>query len=162
MPGSAIEALETRTVCQLVQLAPTTLDYWVRTGLVTPSVRGPSGRRVSRLWSVADVVAVRAIKALREAGCPLQRVREVKGLLEARWGEDLRDYVLYWDGGDVLGIDRWGHLRSLVLQPNQQVLHVVAIPVDDWRREATELARGFPAAGPARHLTSRTPTQRLG
>jgi DNA-binding transcriptional MerR regulator len=160
-----IEALETKVVCELARLAPTTLDYWVRTGLVTPSVRAPSGRRVPRLWSVGDVVAVRAMKALREAGCPLQRVREVKALLERHWEEDLTDYVLYWDGGDILGIDRWGRLRSLLLQPSQQLLlHVVAVPVDHWRDEVAQLAREYPEAvrSAPRGMSSRTRTRRLG
>lgn len=165
MSGTTVRALETGTVCRLAQVAPTTLDYWVRNGLVVPSVRGPMGRRRTRLWSIADVVAVRAVKALREAGCPLQRVREVKTLLERNWAEDLADYVLYWDGGDVLGVDRWGNLQSLLRQPSQQMLlHVVAVPIDDWRSEATGQARDFPdtVSDPPRRQVARTPTRRLG
>lgn len=159
----AIRALDTPSVCRFVALAPATLDYWIRSGLVTPSIRPSSGRRVPRLWAVEDVVLVRSIKALREAGCPLQKVREVKALLDTRWSESLRDYVLYWDGGDVVGLDRWGNLRSLLSKPSQQMLHVLAIPIDRWRDEADSVARVLSDAdlSAPSSRTSRTATRRL-
>jgi DNA-binding transcriptional MerR regulator len=163
MADETIAVLETPAVCRLVGMAPTTLDYWVRTGLVTPSARNSAGRRVPRLWTVQDVLIVRCIKALREAGCPLQKVRDVKSVLEERWGEGLRDYVLFWDGGDVVGIDRWGNLQSLVRKPSQQLLHVVAIPIEQWRKDAEADARHLPVAQVERRRSSgnRTPTRRL-
>jgi DNA-binding transcriptional MerR regulator len=155
--------LETPAVCRLVGMPAATLDYWVRTGLVTPSARSSAGRRVPRLWTVQDVLLVRCIKALREAGCPLQRVREVKSVLAARWGEGLGDYVLYWDGGDVVGIDRWGNLQSLVRKPSQQLLHVLAIPIAQWRTEVQASARSMPVADLKRpaSASARTPTRKL-
>jgi DNA-binding transcriptional MerR regulator len=112
-----------------------TLDYWVRTGLVTPSIRATPGRRRSRLWSVQDAVFVRAVKALRDGGCPLQTIRKAQTLLEQRWKQTLRDVVLFWDGKDLLGLGPWGRWSSLVQSPGQQVLHVVALPLQHWRRE---------------------------
>ena len=52
-------SLETPAVCALAGIKPQTLDYWARTGLVTPSVRGSSGRRVPRPLVGKDVVIVR-------------------------------------------------------------------------------------------------------
>jgi DNA-binding transcriptional MerR regulator len=127
-------ALETQTVCRVAQLSPKTLDYWIRTGLVRPSVRATPGRRVPRLWSIDDAIVVRTIKALRDAGCPLQRIRAVKRLLasqEARLG----GATLFWDGTDVLLMKQWGEVESAVRRPGQQVLHVLAIPLSPWREE---------------------------
>lgn len=131
-----IEALDTPTVCRLARISPRTLDYWVRTGLVRPSVRPSSGRRVPRLWSVSDAVEVRTIKALRDSGCPLQRVRKARLVLQRRWKETASDQLLYWDGLDLLAIGPWGEVSSLLIQPGQQVLHVVAVPVGRWRQES--------------------------
>ena len=141
-----IASLETPEVCALAGIKPQTLDYWARTGLVVPSVRGSSGRRVPRLWSVKDVVIVRAIKALRDAGCPLSKVRQVKRLVEESWGQDLTATVLFWDGRDVLAVRPWGEVESLLARPGQTVLHLVALPLHHWVTEAEQRARAQPVA----------------
>jgi DNA-binding transcriptional MerR regulator len=135
-----VASLETPSVCALAGMKPQTLDYWARTGLVTPSVRASTGRRIPRLWSIKDVVVVRAIKALRDAGCPLSKVRKVKQLVEQSWGQDLTATVLFWDGSDVLAVRSWGEVESTLARPCQQVLHVVALPLHHWVREAEQRA----------------------
>ena len=140
-----------------------TLEYWVRTGMVSPSIRPSTGKRATRWWSISDVVVVRAIKALRQAGCPLQRVREVKTLIEGTWGEPMESVVLYWDGSDVLGIERWGTVRSAMKHPGQQMFHVVALPMDAWRSEVEQSAEAINvtelrASDAARPRQDRTPT----
>ena len=139
--SGSVACLETPAVCALVGIKPQTLDYWARTGLVVASVRSSAGRRVPRLWSVKDVVIVWAIKALRDAGCPLAKVRQVKELVEDNWGHDLTATVLYWDGKDVLAVWPWGDVESALLRPGQQVLHLLAVPLGQWRTEAEERSR---------------------
>jgi DNA-binding transcriptional MerR regulator len=138
LKGALVASLETPAVCALVGIKPQTLDYWARTGLVVASVRPSAGRRVPRLWSVKDVVVVRAIKALRDAGCPLTKVRHVKRLVEESWGQDLSATVLFWDGNDVLAVRPWGEVESVFRRPGQQVLHLVALPLHHWVTEAEE------------------------
>ena len=162
-PPQVIDGLSTPGVCALVGVPLSTLDYWVRTGLVSPSIRPSAGKRATRWWSISDVVVVRAIKALREAGCPLQRVREVKALIERKWGEPLESVVLYWDGSDVLGIERWGTVRSTLKHPGQEMLHLVALPMDTWRREVEASAEKINVtklqrSGAAQPRHARTPT----
>jgi DNA-binding transcriptional MerR regulator len=156
-----IRAIPTPAVCRLTGVAPATLDYWVRANLVAPSVRGSNGRRVTRLWSVGDAVCVRAIKALRDAGCPLQVVRKVKDVL-SQLGEDaFKDQILYWDGSDVLGVDRWGELQSLRRRPRQLMLHVVAIPIADWAQEAAAELRPTRSTLGVTSRSVRQATQRI-
>lgn len=141
-----VASLETPAVCALAGVKPQTLDYWARTGLVVPSVRASAGRRVPRLWSVKDVVIVRAIKALRDAGCPLAKVRRVKMLVEEIWGQDLTATVLFWDGRDVLAVRPWGEVESALSRPGQQVLHLVALPLHHWVTETQQRAGTQPTA----------------
>ena len=140
-----VQALETPVVARLAGMPRSTLDYWARTGLVTPSVRPSSGRRRAMLWSVRDAVTVRAVKVLRDAGAPLQRVRAAKRELERGWGEALGKAVLIWDGADVLRLGTWGELSSLLKHPGQHVLHAVALPVGAWRAEAEAEAVTLPS-----------------
>lgn len=151
-----VASMETPAVCALVGIKQQTLDYWARTGLVEASVRSSTGRRVPRLWSVKDVVIVRAIKALRDAGCPMARVRQVKDLIEDSWGDDLTSNVLYWDGRDVLAVRPWGDVESALLRPGQQVLHLVALPLDHWVSEAEERSRPPAGLGPRQPISPRS------
>ena len=51
------------------------LDYWTRTGLVTPSVKDAHGSGTQRLYSFQDLATLRVIKGLLDTGISLQRVR---------------------------------------------------------------------------------------
>jgi hypothetical protein len=95
---------------------------------------------------VRDVVVVRAIKALRDAGCPLSRVRKVKQLVEETWGQDLTATVLFWDGRDVLAVRPWGDVISTLARPGQQVLHFVALPLAEWVEETELRAKSRPVS----------------
>jgi DNA-binding transcriptional MerR regulator len=126
-------------------VAPSTLNSWSKRTettepLVEPSLLGSSGKRADRYWSVQDLVVVRTIKALRQAGCPLQQLRKAKVEIAAAWDGELSSVFLYWDGNDLVATDPWGSLRSLVKHPGQQMLHLVAVPLDRWKREADQLA----------------------
>ena len=56
------------TVIKLVGITYRQLDYWARTGLVTPSVRAADGSGTQRLYGFTDVVELRIIKRLLDAG----------------------------------------------------------------------------------------------
>ena len=117
-----------------------TLNYWASAGVVTPSLRGPAGRRATLWWSLSDLIAVRALKALRDAGCPLQTLRRVQPTIEAAWKEKLGQSVLRWDGVDLLRVGRFGEVESLIRHPGQAVLHVVALPIGRWQADLAHLA----------------------
>jgi DNA-binding transcriptional MerR regulator len=51
------------------------LDYWTRTGLVTPSIKDAHGSGSQRLYSFQDLATLRVIKKLLDTGVSLQRVR---------------------------------------------------------------------------------------
>jgi DNA-binding transcriptional MerR regulator len=137
--STVVEAIPTPALCRLAGVKRQTLDHWVKSGLVTASFRGSEGRRRTRWWSINDVVVVRAVRTLREAGCPLQQVKKAKALLDGA-GISMSQALLYWDGKDVLSVEEWGTVRSMVRRPGQQVLHVVALPLRHWFAEARSKA----------------------
>lgn len=107
------------------------LDYWIRTELVRPSI-GAKGPGTRRAFSFRDLVAVRAIAALKAAGVSLQAIRKVQRTLVAFEGRDdaLRDGRLVLEQGrsknpDVaLALDK-DAVMSLLLKPGQSVARVV-------------------------------------
>lgn len=52
------------------------LDYWTRTGLVTPSVKDARGSGSQRLYSFQDLATLKVIKRLLDTGLTLQQVRK--------------------------------------------------------------------------------------
>jgi DNA-binding transcriptional MerR regulator len=77
------------------------LDYWARTGLVTPSIRGAAGSGSQRLYSFRDVLVLKVVKKLLDAGVSLQNVRAAVGHLRRRGVEDLAQLTLISDGSTV-------------------------------------------------------------
>jgi DNA-binding transcriptional MerR regulator len=51
------------------------LDYWARTGLLTPSLADASGSGSRRRYSYHDVLELKVIKQLLDAGVSLQSAR---------------------------------------------------------------------------------------
>lgn len=127
--------LETPEVLRLCKLPYSSLDYWVRTGLITPTVRAGEGRRRTRLWSVLDVVCVRALKELRDAGAPVRLLTSARQALQADWASSLRDRTLFWDGGDVVRIDEWDNVVSIARAPGQSVVRFVALQLNVFQDE---------------------------
>src|ERR1700733_9061808 len=99
--STIVRAFSTPTVATITGIPPGTLNHWVSIGLVKPSVRSSAGKRATRWWSVTDLIAVKAIRALRTAGCPLSLVRRVKALIEKE-GDEFGERVLCWAGNDIL------------------------------------------------------------
>lgn len=64
------------TVCAVAGITYRQLDYWARTGLVTPSIAPASGSGTSRLYSFEDLVELRLIRALMDDGRSLQSIRD--------------------------------------------------------------------------------------
>lgn len=86
------------TVCKLVDISYRQLDYWARTGLVTPSVRAAEGSGSQRLYSFSDIVELRIIKRLLDAGVSLQRIREAIDYLRKEFKGRFTDVTLMCDG----------------------------------------------------------------
>jgi DNA-binding transcriptional MerR regulator len=89
------------TACNAVAISYRQLDYWARTGLVTPSVRDASGSGTQRLYSFRDMVVLKVVKRLLDAGVSLQNIRKAIEALRSRGAEDLAQITLISDGTTV-------------------------------------------------------------
>ncbi|MEU2615755.1 MerR family transcriptional regulator [Micromonospora sp. NPDC007271] len=89
------------TACHAVGISYRQLDYWARTGLVVPGVRDASGSGTSRLYSFRDLVVLKVVKRLLDAGVSLQNIRKAIEALRSRGVEDLAGITLISDGTTV-------------------------------------------------------------
>ena len=75
-------------------------DYWARTGLVVPEIRSASGSGSQRLW-LRDILILKVIKRLIDAGISLQQIRTAIEHLRKRGVQDLTQVTLMSDGVSV-------------------------------------------------------------
>jgi DNA-binding transcriptional MerR regulator len=89
------------TACNAAGITYRQLDYWARTGLVEPTVRGASGSGTQRLYSFRDILLLKVIKRLLDTGISLQQIRTAVHHLRARGTDDLTRVTLMSDGASV-------------------------------------------------------------
>ena len=89
------------TACNAAGITYRQLDYWARTGLIEPSVRGATGSGTQRLYSFSDILLLKVIKRLLDAGISLQQIRTAVQHLRRRGTEDLTQITLMSDGASV-------------------------------------------------------------
>lgn len=87
--------------CSAAGITYRQLDYWARTGLVDPTVRSATGSGTQRLYSFKDILLLKIIKRLLDAGVSLQQIRIAIDHLRVRGTDDLTQVTLMSDGASV-------------------------------------------------------------
>jgi DNA-binding transcriptional MerR regulator len=111
------------TACAAAGITYRQLDYWARTGLVEPTIRGAAGSGTQRLYSFRDVLVLRVVKRLLDAGVSLQNIRAAVATLRQRGAEDLARITLLSDGASVYELTSADEVVDL-LQGGQAVFAI--------------------------------------
>jgi DNA-binding transcriptional MerR regulator len=110
--------------CKIVGITYRQLDYWTRTGLVVPSIQKATGSGSQRLYSFNDLLQLKVVKSLTDAGASLQKVRQaieyVRNNLSDEWGQ----VTIVADGGGVYACTSDAEVVDL-LRSGQGVLGAV-------------------------------------
>ncbi len=85
-------------VCSIVGITYRQLDYWARTDLVRPSLADARGSGTQRRYSYRDLVRLKVVKSLLDAGVKLQTARKAIEYLRDDLGEDWDTASLVLDG----------------------------------------------------------------
>ena len=101
------------------------LDYWARTDLIRPSLNDAAGSGSRRRYSYNDLLELKAIKKLLDAGIKLEQVRKVFDYLREHVSTDIAAAHIVIDGSSVNLYDD-GQLID-VLQRGQGVLNVLSM-----------------------------------
>ena len=110
---------------QVVGISYRQLDYWARTNLVRPSLADASGSGTRRLYSYRDLLELKVIKNLLDAGIRLESVRDVFEYLRNHLNEDIVSAHLVIDGAQVILCD--GEELIDVVRRGQGVLNVLPL-----------------------------------
>jgi len=115
-----------RSAAEIVGISYRQLDYWARTDLVRPSVTDASGSGSRRRYSYADLLELKVIKSLLDAGIKLESVRRVFDYVREHLGEDIVSANIVISGSSTVLVQDGPELID-VLRKGQGVLNVLAL-----------------------------------
>lgn len=105
------------------------LDYWARTDLVRPSATDAAGSGSRRRYTYRDLLELRIIKQLLDAGIRLESIRDVFAYLRDHIDTDISAAHLVINGSSVVLCN--GDELIDVLRHGQGVLNI--LPMDAVR-----------------------------
>ena len=124
--GAAGQGYRGPQVCKIVGITYRQLDYWARTNLIRPSIADAKGSGSQRRYSYRDLVDLKVIKSLLDAGVSLQSARQAVGYLRDHLGEDLSSAKLVLNGPGSVLVRNDGELVDL-MRKGQGVFSIVAL-----------------------------------
>lgn len=138
--GSGGEGFRGPQVCKLIGISYRQLDYWARTGLLRPSLAEARGSGSKRLYSYRDVLELKVIKQLLDAGVSLQSARRALDCLREDLGADLAAAKLVLTGSHSVLARSNGEVVDL-LAGGQGVFNIVPMSgvVDELDAAIVEL-----------------------
>ncbi|MFZ6002616.1 MAG: MerR family transcriptional regulator [Actinomycetota bacterium] len=116
-----------REAASIVGITYRQLDYWARTDLIRPSLADAKGSGSRRRYSYRDLIELKLIKTLLDAGQKLERVRAAFDFLRDL-GDDLTSVQLVIAGDSVVLVRDSGELLDVVNKyQGQGVLNLLAL-----------------------------------
>jgi DNA-binding transcriptional MerR regulator len=116
-----------REAADIVGITYRQLDYWARTDLIRPSLADAKGSGSRRRYSYRDLIELKMIKTLLDAGQRLDRVRKAFDYLRDI-GDDLTALQLVIAGDSVVLVRDSGELLDVVNRyQGQGVLNFLAL-----------------------------------
>jgi DNA-binding transcriptional MerR regulator len=134
-------------VCSLVGITYRQLDYWARTGLIRPSVQSAQGSGTQRRYAFTDIVQLKVVKRLLDAGMSLKKIRSAMAILRDQLASNnpLNDVTLLSDGTTIFA----AHSADEVVDVFQRGQGVFGIAVGPVQQELEgEIHRLFPEDQP--------------
>ena len=114
-----------RKAADIVGITYRQLDYWARTNLVRPSAVDAAGSGSRRQYTYRDLLELKIVKKLRDAGINLQSVRDVFAYLRDHVDSDVASAHLVISGSSVVLCD--GDQLVDVLRGGQGVLNILPL-----------------------------------
>ena len=115
-----------KRTAEIVDITYRQLDYGARTDLVKPSMAEATGSGSRRKYSYRDLLELKVIKSLLDAGIRLEQVRKVFAYMRNQLGEDVASANLVIDGSNSVLVNTGEELIDL-LQNGQGVLNVLPL-----------------------------------
>lgn len=115
-----------RRTAEIVGITYRQLDYWARTDLVRPSLVDAAGSGSRRLYSYTDLLELKIVKSLLDAGLKLESVRDVFSFMRTQLEADIASANLVIQGSTAMLVRDDGDLIDLV-RKGQGVLNILSL-----------------------------------
>lgn len=115
-----------RRTAEIVGISYRQLDYWARTDLIRPSLTDAHGSGSRRMYSYRDLLELKVVKSLLDAGIKLEQVRQVFHFLREQLGEDITTANLVISGNRSVLV-RDGEELVDAVRAGQGVLNVLPL-----------------------------------
>lgn len=135
-----------RRAAEIVGITYRQLDYWARTDLIRPSLTDAAGSGSRRRYSYRDLLELKVVKNLLDAGIRLESVREAFSYLREHLGEDVASVNLVISGRHSVLV-RTGEEIIDLLREGQGVLNI--LPLGGVKDEVDAAILEFPTASEA-------------
>ena len=114
-----------KRTAELVGITYRQLDYWARTDLIRPSLADAQGSGSRRSYSYQDLLELKVVKTLLDAGIRLEMVRDVFFYLRENLGADVASANFVISGSSPLLVSG-EEIIDLIYQ-GQGVLNVLPL-----------------------------------
>jgi DNA-binding transcriptional MerR regulator len=124
----SIDGYSGREAADIVGITYRQLDYWARTDLIRPSLADAKGSGSRRRYSYQNLLELKMIKTLLDAGQKLERVRAAFLYIRDELGDDLTAAQLVIAGDSVVLVREGENLIDVVHKhQGQGVLNLLAM-----------------------------------
>ena len=117
-------------VCKITGITYRQLDHWTTSKLISASIRNLKGSGFHRIYSFQDIIQIKLVNKLREAGVSLQKIRIALKNIESILGDDtqISDVSIFSDGKSIYVISDNDQMIDL-LKSGQAVFGISLGPV---------------------------------
>lgn len=127
MATTTPQGFSAKNTAEIVGITYRQLDYWARTNLVVPNSPA-SGSGTRRSYSYKNLLELRAIKNLLDAGIKLELVRSAFDYLRDQLDEDPTEVTLVISGTRSIVVSTGEQLVD-ILRDGQGVLNILPLAV---------------------------------
>ena len=125
MPLQPNETYSGTRAAQIAGISYRQLDYWARTDLIRPSGSDASGSGSRRQYTYRDLLELKVIKKLIDAGIRLESVRDVFAYLRNHVDSDISAAHIVIEGSSVILCD--GDELIDILRGGQGVFNILRL-----------------------------------
>ncbi|MEE3257012.1 MAG: MerR family transcriptional regulator [Actinomycetota bacterium] len=123
--GAVESGFSGKRTAEIVGITYRQLDYWARTDLIRPSLADARGSGSRRAYSYQDLLELKVVKTLLDAGIRLEMVRDVFSYLRENLGTDVASANLVINGSSPLLVS--GEEIIDLIHQGQGVLNVLPL-----------------------------------
>ena len=117
-------------VCKITGITYRQLDHWTTSSLIKASIRNLKGSGFHRVYSFQDIIQIKLVNKLREAGVSLQKIRIALKNIDSILGDNINisDVSVFSDGKSIYVISDNDQMIDL-LKKGQAVFGISLGPV---------------------------------